>query len=302
MEQTTQAPVLVAVRDADEAKAALAFAVEEALRADAPLHLVHVVHRYPTNGQELVVGSAFVGPAREMLTTLALEIRATTEGRIHPTWEVVEGLVAHALVRLGQDARLVVLAGEPLSTLDRVMTGSVRTKVAARSHAPVVCVPEAWTPSPSIQGFVVAGVEDPESPGAAVETALEIAAVRGSRVRLVHALWFIEPLDDVALSRQHVLEFMALAENQLRRSVTDMLQRYGDLDISVAVVHQRPADALVAESRRAELLVLGRQDPRPPIGSQLGSVSRTVLRRALGPVMVTPARSRSTVPRPAGSL
>ena len=299
MAQSEQSPVVVAVRDADEASAAVRFGVEEALRTSAPLHLVHVVHPYPTTGQELMVGAAFVGPAREMMSTLALEIRSSTGGRLDPTWDVVEGMVVRTLVHHGEHAGLIVLAGEGQSTLSRVMTGSIRTRVAARAHAPVASIPVGWAPAASGPAVVVAGVEDPASPGPAVRAALEIAAARGSRVRLVHALWFIEPLDDVALSPQLVRELSALAEDKMRSSLAEELQRFDDLDITLAVVHRRPADALVEETQRAELLVLGRRDPRPPLGAQLGAVSRSVLRRASGPVMVAPAHAPSRAHPPA---
>ena len=75
-------------------------------------------------------------------------------------------------------------------------------------------------------------------------------------------------------------------EHALRRAVDDVVHEYGQLDTEVVARHQRPADALVDESRRASLLVIGRRDPRLPHGSHIGPVARAVLRRSECPVMV----------------
>ena len=54
----------------------------------------------------------------------------------------------------------------------------------------------------------------------------------------------------------------------------------------VVVTHGRPADALVEESHRAGLLVVGRHRHSIPLGPHLGSVARAVLRHATCPVTV----------------
>ena len=61
-----------------------------------------------------------------------------------------------------------------------------------------------------------------------------------------------------------------------------------DVDVLGAVARGRPADVLVSYGESAELIVVGRHDHNALTEALLGSVSRSVGRRAPCPVMVVP--------------
>ena len=85
-------------------------------------------------------------------------------------------------------------------------------------------------------------------------------------------------------------------EHQLRELATAVLglrALHPDVHVELEVAHQWPTETLVDRSRRASLVVVGRH-AHGWAGEHLGSVARTLLREAEGPVMVVPVeRHRS---------
>lgn len=282
----TDGPVLVAVESASNVGAALAFAEQEALRTDGSLLLLHVINLSAFTPSESYPWRAFQGVAQDMLAGLAGEVEERVGGRVPVRCEVAYGPVVRTIVDRSTTSRLVVLQGEDRGRLERLVTGQVRNGVAARAQAPVVCVPPAWSPGAAGEELVVAGVDDPEPDPGLVCSALARAAERGCRTRFVHAWWFTEPLDDTMFTRATAREWSLQMQDRLRRNVERVATVPDTPGLEVQVVHRRPADALVAQSRHATLLVLGRRDPRLPFGSHLGPVVRSVLRGAECPVMV----------------
>jgi nucleotide-binding universal stress UspA family protein len=57
-------------------------------------------------------------------------------------------------------------------------------------------------------------------------------------------------------------------------------EKYPDVCVDRIVTRERPAHALVSESRRAQLVVVGSRDRRGATGLVLGSVSHAVLYRS----------------------
>lgn len=298
MDTDVDRPILVAVETAEEATSALAFAEQEALRQGCSLKLLHVISPPALTPPEALVWQDFVGPAEEMLTALAKGVEQRLDHRVPVAWEAARGAVVRTIVEHGARSRLVVVAGEDTGRLERLVTGQVRNGVAARVHAPVVCVPAGWSVDAGRRDLVVVGVDDPEPDPALVRAALAAGAERGCSVRFVHAWWFTEPLDDTVFTRRRAREWSLLMEHSLERALERVGDRPEDVRVEVRAMHQRPADALVEQSRGARLLVLGRRDPRLPFGSHLGPVVRALLRRAECPVMVVEATSHAMSEEP----
>ena len=286
MSTSNKLPVLLAVDDGPAAKASLEYAVHEAMRTGSDLHLLHVIHLYPTNSQELGVGHEFIGPAQQMLAAMAKEAGDRMGGAPFVTTEVAQGLVVSTIVDRSHEARIVVLQGEEHGRLARTVTGQVRNGVASRATVPVVCVPPGWTAQQRQQELVVVGIDDPYLAEGLIRAALGATADLGSPIRFLNTWWFAEPYDDVVFTSQRTGEWTMKTEHALRRAVDDVADDYGQRRHRSRARHQRPADALVDESRRASLLVIGRRDPRLPHGSHIGPVARAVLHRSECPVML----------------
>jgi nucleotide-binding universal stress UspA family protein len=248
--------------------------------------LLHVINPSGFTPPEAYLWEDFEGPAHEMLAHLAKQVEEHVAGRVPVSWETARGHVVRTIVERSAKSALVVLQGEDKGALERLVTGQVRYGVASRALAPVVCVPSDWSGEASTGKLVVAGVDDPHPDPSLVRAALAVAAERGLDVRFLHAWWFTEPLDDTAFTMARARDWCRLMENGLRSEVERLTHGDQAPAIEVKAVHARPVEALVEQSRRARLLVLGRRDPRLPFGSHLGPVVRAVLRRAECPVMV----------------
>ena len=284
-------PVLVAVESAGTVEAALAFAEQEARRSGCGLLLLHVISHAALVPSEAYPWEGFQEPAEAMLAALADQVEARVDGEVPVRWEVTYGSVVRTVVERSADSRMVVLQGEAKGRLGRLVTGQVRNGVAARAHSPVVCVPSDWS-TDADGALVVAGLDDPDPDPGLVRAALAVATERGAGIRFIHAWWFTEPLDDTMFTKETAREWTVRMQGRLRREVERVVEGPDSpsvpdsLSVEVKAVHERPADALLEQSRHATLLVLGRHDPRFPFGSHLGPVVRAVLRAAACPVMV----------------
>ena len=279
-------PVLLAVGSDADIEAALEVAAAEAVRAGCGLHLLHVLHAYPVSPAEAAVGyDTLVATGREMLAEVATRAERLVQGRAVVTRELDEGPVVRSIVDRSAEARLVVLQRRSAGRVERLVIGSVSNGVASRAHVPVLCVPAGWSPDNGRRAVVTVGVEDPKAAGAVMRAGLRAGAERGAAVRLVHTWWFTEPYDDAVFTDDRVREWTKRLQKQMRASL-EALAPDTDLEIEVVARHRRPADQLVEESQHAQLVVVGRRDPRLPFGSHLGPVARAVLRHSGCPVLV----------------
>lgn len=287
MGEVDSGPIVVAVRNPGESSAATEFALSEAQRRGCGIRLVHVVHGHPSNTEELAVGGPFKGPAQEMLSTMATELEERSGGRVTVSTEVESGAVVTKLLRSARDARLLVLGARERG--HRRWAGTVRLGVASSSEVPVVCVPSSWRPRR--HDVVAVGVNDPSTVGPALSTALDVARRQGSTLRVVHAVWFAEPIDDAGLTPERIEELVQLAEAELRSTLARLGPEADDIPVKLHVVHGRPTDVLVRASETAGVLVVGRHDSPHHFGRRLDHVVRSVLQNSWCPVLVAGDRA-----------
>jgi nucleotide-binding universal stress UspA family protein len=286
-----QPHVMVAVTGDHPMDAAFAYAAAEATARGCGVHLVHVHH-------DLNVGSPEVAELRlvdrelrkagiELLERAAKQVRAMVDDEVVAvSTELVHGLVTPSLVDCSEHACLVVLQGHQRGRLARLSTLSVTSAVAARAHVPVVVVPEAWA-GPGAEGApVVVGVEDAETGQGLVRLALDEARRSGLPVRLVQCWWISQTYEDIVFGDRSAPEHTERLQRLMVSGLAPLLSEY-DVATEIVVRHEAPADALVRESRRGSLLVVGRHHPALPFGSHIGPITRTVLREAVCPVLVT---------------
>ena len=172
-------------------------------------------------------------------------------------------------------------------------TLSITNGVAARAHAPVVAVPSGWLPEPGRAELISVGVEQLPASTPLVRAALERAQETGARVRLVHAWWFSDTYDDLVFAGQVGAERSAQLRKQVAADLAGLLGEHPGVATQLVVEHAHPADALVVESHDATLVVVGRHDPKLPLGSHLGPITRTVLDESTCPVLVVAPRPRA---------
>jgi nucleotide-binding universal stress UspA family protein len=137
---------------------------------------------------------------------------------------------------------------------------------------------------------VVVGVDGSPTSEAALAFAFEAAATRGVSLVAVHTWWdlFVDPTmaplpdwDAIEVDEREVL-----AER-----LSGWGEKYPDVPVQRLVERDQPAHALVEQSLRAQLVVVGSRGRGNFAGLVLGSVSHAVLHRAHCPVAVVRADS-----------
>jgi nucleotide-binding universal stress UspA family protein len=282
-------PVVVGYDGSETAEAALRLAREEAARLGAPLRIVHVLE-WPT-----VVVAVAPGPssapdketyrhAEELVATAVEAVRAA-DAAVAVTGEVRVGPPARELVAESSNARQVILGHRGRDGFPGLLLGSVGAAVSAHARCPVTVV-RGRTPLLGSAEPVLVGYDGSGPASAAVGVAFEIAAARRVDVRVLRA--WKPPLPQWGVVELGLdPEELATAE---RVAVTEALEpwreKYPRVPVTVDVVADRPARALVFASGRCQLLVVGSRGRGGFRGLILGSVSQQMLHHAQCPVVV----------------
>ncbi|MDW4909243.1 universal stress protein [Streptomyces sp. ADMS] len=144
-----------------------------------------------------------------------------------------------------------------------------------------------------MSGLVVVGVDGSASSLAAVEAAAQEARWRGAGLRLVHAfLWPAMhvppgPLEDGV--RKMVEPLVAEAEERARTVAPEV-------DVSHAVVTGEPLTVLEAQSRAAELMVVGSRGMGGFVALLVGSTAMHLAAHGRCPVLVVREQEEGTGP------
>ena len=294
MNQPDPRPVVVALGD-QPADAALAFAVDEARRHGCGVHVLHVVHALPQGPEMVLVQAVDVEAVGRQSLREALEHCRDVAGEGTPvTGRLLLGTVVHELVDAVADleaARVVVLQHRDLSRVRRLVSRSTTSGLAARLHVPLVSVPAGWAGSPGSPGgsgaaLVTAGVDVPERSDAVLRAAVGAARARGARLELVHA-WSLPGFhDDPSVARVHGESLAVQEAEEIRKRLAELDLDLEGVEVEVRTPEAPAAERLVEASRASCLLVLGKHDPRIPLGSHVGPVAGAVLREAACPVLL----------------
>ncbi|WP_433501407.1 universal stress protein [Sphaerimonospora sp. CA-214678] len=272
---------------------AVAWAAREAVLRDMPLRLVHAIPRWVLeSGETAEEGRRYAGVARWMRegadTALAAAVdRARREA---PEVEVdsahLPGDPRTALIDAAGKADLLVVGNHGLGGFRGLLLGSVAYGVAGQAPCDVVIV--RGTPTPA-RGEVVAGVDGSPVGAAALDFAFAEAALRGARLRAVHAwTWFeagggfVPGPDDPDVEQTEV--------RVVSEALSGHRERYPDVEVVEEVVRGHPVDVLSDASDAADLLVVGSRGRGNLAGLVLGSVSHALLHHARCPLAVVRGR------------
>lgn len=287
MLETKPAKVLLGVGDED-VEGALAYAAAEARRRAVGVHVLHAVPGMSVGIEPAIMvveGGALYDRGGRILAEVAGRLEHEL-GELPVSTELHTGPVVPAITGISRHAAVVVLQRQRMGHPARIPTLSVTNGVAAHSDVPVVAVPAGWRPDATRDRVVVAGLGDVTVSPDVVRTALQEAARRSGRVRLVHAWHHSDSYDDLVFAGAAGEAHKDHLRRELGDAVAPLLAETPDVPVELVTVHARPADVLVAESATAGLVVLGRHRSSMPWGPHLGSVVRAVLRESSCPVEV----------------
>ena len=141
-------------------------------------------------------------------------------------------------------------------------------------------------------GTILVGVDGSESAGMALEFAVEEAALRNARLKVVSVWEVSTQAQRGAMAAPDVFEgLQRLGEAIVAEAVAHAKELQPDVHSEGAVLNGRPQTVLVEEAQRATLLVVGRRGQGGLASLLLGSVSGHVVNHAPCPVTVVPPRA-----------
>jgi nucleotide-binding universal stress UspA family protein len=176
------------------------------------------------------------------------------------------------------------------------LVDSTTERVLRRTHTPGLAVRPTVSDPVSLNdaasgtlGPVLAATDFSDTSARAVRWTADLARQMSSRLLLVHV---VEPIA-VAPQWQPYIEDADQVRPVVARAKLDALTKQvaGSVESEPLVEHGHPADAiaLIADQRRASVIVIGLAGSQGPLGCRPGSIAYRVLSLAKAPVLVVPA-------------
>ncbi|MEV5548448.1 universal stress protein [Streptomyces sp. NPDC052309] len=290
-------PVIAAVDGSDDSLRALDWALDAARRREAPLRVVHV-RQYPAWAQpDIPVAEPPDLGEDEVLDQARTHLQDKADGLV-TEYIGMEGVPGALLPELGAGAQLMVLGSRGRGGFASLLLGSNGMAAARDAECPVVVVPrpgrEVHGEAPAEPGpRVVAGLQVDSPDEATLSFAFTEAALRGARLQVVAAYpWPVHPWAAAGQVVPPVIDEVAI-ESETRVLADGFLapyrERHPDVRAESYVVPGDAAGNLVAASRDAELVVVGRHRRRLLAPARMmGSVTHAVLLHAAAPIAVVP--------------
>lgn len=214
--------------------------------------------------------------ARARVAELAPDLEVTVTSKLGPA--------AHALAVASHGADAVVVGRRGLGAATSILLGSVSNRLTVEAGCPLIAIGEGEVPT---SGPVVVGVDGSEFGVAALRFAIAEAAVRQTSVRAVTS--YVKPDRVAATDPEYAARVLAETEHEAAQVLAGALAEIGDVPVEVeqvTVASRVPAEAILAHSSDAQLVVVGTHGKGLIRRMLLGSVSRQVLNDADRPVAV----------------
>ncbi len=282
-------PIVAGVDTSPGSLAAAHYAASLAVRRGTSLTLIHVYESFFHGYGPLMVAASYAtidaqvrDAAKVALANMATELRTAYPG-LSIEAQLRDGFAAQVLISESQDALATVVGSRGLGGFAELMVGSVSAQVATHGHGPIIVV----RPAPAPDGPVLVGYDGSDAAAAALDFAAHEAISRGVRLVVANVYWEKpwgfgpEPVEDPKIT----------AERQAHDLVKDglelLLEDHPELQGEALLLHSlNPEHSLVEESAKASLTVVGCRGRGGFAGLLLGSVSRTLIHHAAGPVAV----------------
>lgn len=150
---------------------------------------------------------------------------------------------------------------------------------------------------------IVVGVDGSAPAQRALELAAEEAVLRGARLRIV-SVWEVPPAAygggfGPALDQQAFEAFRTHAERVVQDALDHITRLHPDCQAEGATAEGQPAELLLEEARKADLIVVGNRGRGGFASLMLGSVSQQVVHHAPCPVLVVPREEQDEQGDPA---
>lgn len=277
-------PIVVGVDTRPESRLALRWATREAAESGLPVRITTVY-------QQPLTLSAYVPLTMDIpddVQTAFDEAVAYVRDRLGPDRVIATSPFiaspAQVLVKESEDAELLVVGSRSRSTLASIALGSVSCAVAAHAKCPVVVV--RGSRADEAPERVVVGVDGSEHSTLALDFAFEHAARQGWTLEVVYVWEPVGSVDPAAWTLERATGEREALRQELKERVAPYHAKYPDVTATCHVLEGRPATVLAAQSRSADLVVVGSRGHGGIAGLLLGSVSQGLLHHAQSTVIV----------------
>jgi nucleotide-binding universal stress UspA family protein len=281
-----QRGIVVAVDGSPASDFAACWAARTAAMRDMPLTVVHAVAT-PTATWPPVPYPDSVGVRLEdegkkaiMHAIKIAEDATPADQKVTIGRELVYSTPALALIKMSDEAQMIVLGTSGRGLLARGVLGSVSSTVVRQANCPVAVLHDEDLPDRHAP--VLAGIDGSPVSERATAIAFDEASRRGVDLIALHA-WSDVTTEVPALDWATVEEE---AQRTLAESLAGWRQRYPDVTVRGVVVRDRPARHLIDAAESAQLVVVGSHGRGGLTGMLLGSVSNTLLHSVRIPVIV----------------
>nr|BFD86395.1 universal stress protein [Streptomyces sp. Xyl84] len=290
-------PVVAAVDGSDDSLRALDWALDAARRRRAPLRVVHV-RQYAAWTQPGVLVAGPPAGAEDAVLDAARARLAAHSGGTAVEYAGLDGVPGALLPEQGATAQLLVLGSRGRGGFASLLLGSNGLAAARDAECPVVVVPR---PGREVHDGVPAGpgprvavglhVDSPDD--AVLAFAFAEAARRGARLQAVAAY----PWPARTWAAAGEMPAPAIDQGEVESEIRTLAEgflaphraRHPDVTADADVLPGDAAGRLVAASRGAELIVVGRHRRRLLAPARMmGSVTQAVLLHAAAPIAVVP--------------
>ncbi|MFC7363280.1 universal stress protein [Nocardioides astragali] len=283
--------IVVGVDGSPSAAHALEWAVDQAAVEHRPLVLAHAVSHeeegwLDRTGLDYQVG-ADVRRARghELLGAARAKVEERDSGvEVHTALEITDP--RHLLVGLSGAAAMLVLGSHGRGPVGSLVLGSVGVTLARGARCPLVI----YRPADGMrarQGVLV-GVDGARGLGEVLRFAFRQASLRRLPLTVQHSSWGpqasgVYPSDrPIDIERQRPL---------VAEEVAGLSEEFPDVRVRYAWAQGHPADCLVREGSRMDLLVVGRHEDGALSRIRHSSIATRVVEHARCPVAVVPISS-----------